>query len=862
MTSHSLNQRHSSSSAITPCSCRRRSISLFSCLTVVVCCGFTWPGKLPHLAYVAAHGSANERLEAVQLLSSYTDETAREALLSALEDRDGAVQLQAAETLGLSGVQAAAPRLIEWTSAADPQQRAIALRALAGLHSPRALELGARALGDAEPAVRAAAIALLAQAGAEAQSVLLRALDDRDAGIRLAVVQALGAAPSAAILPELSELARDHDASVREASLRALGHTRDARALPVLVQDARDPVESVRLAALAALGDSGSAAAVAQLKAALIGDVRGARTAAAALGRLDDPRALQALFARQEAKSDPMPVAQDAIAAALERARRLAQPAEWSATAAAVSGALSNAPAAHVAALSEALCALAPFTSIEPARAHLLTALRADPASPLPIIRALLALAAQQTPVHGEPAAHAGADLDRATTRQSAGPGAQTMPELPTVLLERLPLMAAEARGPWLDALELTVRAGQRAQGAEGVLTPLIAEANGPVRARLEALLALLRDQPAQPARAAELARVTDRNSTVRAAAISALADSADDETLRLLARQLDDTTPAPILRALSAVLISRSAPVEPKLRAQLLERLAALVMASDGSRAAHALDALRSLREPRAAAVIAHQLRIGSVTRRAQAVCALADFPNPDTRRLLRYTLHNDGPRVQECAALALAEVGDERDAGALLQAAGRGIWPLPAAAAYALARIAQRGVAKKHNFARGLCRLRERADLYVQANLVAGLAALGSEGCGSAEELPRLRALLSGPHASALRVAVAQQLQAAPARDELTLRALASCSADPDREVARACARRATVLAAGGGKLDLYAHGPDGAPWRERPVALRFESGLVFVGRSDPNGHVLLPASLGERVVFEDPADAEPAP
>src|SRR4051794_13308926 len=97
---HALSDRATTNAWHTACRCQRHRKLLLVALTAAVCSGFTWPGTLPHLAYVAAHGNIEERLEAVQLLGSYGGDDARDALLSALEDREDVVQLQAAESLG------------------------------------------------------------------------------------------------------------------------------------------------------------------------------------------------------------------------------------------------------------------------------------------------------------------------------------------------------------------------------------------------------------------------------------------------------------------------------------------------------------------------------------------------------------------------------------------------------------------------------------------------------------------------------------------------------------------------------------------------------------------------------------------
>jgi hypothetical protein len=511
--------------------------------------------------------------------------------------------------------------------------------------------------------------------------------------------------------------------------------------------------------------------------------LRAARAAAAALGRIDDDRALAALAGalnRPELTSY-------ALAGMLERVRRLARPEEWSAAAAALTRALheSQTPA-QTQAIQGAQAAIAPFITA--------------PSPPA---------AANSGDTPGPTTVDGGADRARA----AAAPAPDSI--------------STEHR----DAPVTTTTAPVRASGAPAAAT--------------QALLSAAAAHPPQPGSSAAVSR--------------------DAQTLAAAVQQLKTATPEATperLRELSIALVrfGTTPALTPALRDELLALLRERVADPEPSTAAYALDSLRALRDPRAAIVIALLLRTGSASRRAAAVCALADFPHTDTRRLLRFLIQNEGPPIAECAALALAEVGDERDAGALLRVAERGAWPLPAAVSYALTRIAQRGVTRKHTLERVLCELNEHPDRYVRANVAAGLALLGAEPCDSHASAS---SELDPDVPSALRVARAHFWRSYTPRDAATDRALAQCSGSRDPEVAQACAGIGVVEepATDGGKLDVYAFGPDGTTvLREQVVALRLANGSVFVGRTDANGHVLLPAAVGGEVVLEDAADAAP--
>lgn len=132
---------------------------------------------------------------------------------------------------------------------------------------PSARPLLVRHLGAPVPGVRAAALEVLADLGAdEARAAVPRLLDDGDAEVRQAAADAagkLGVRPAAAALLRRAD---DTEPAVRRACLRALSQLRDARVVAVAARALADPPTALpALECLAALGGPEHAAAVAAL---------------------------------------------------------------------------------------------------------------------------------------------------------------------------------------------------------------------------------------------------------------------------------------------------------------------------------------------------------------------------------------------------------------------------------------------------------------------------------------------------------------------------------------------------------------------------------------------------------------------
>jgi HEAT repeat protein len=237
---------------------------------------------------------------------------------------------------------------------------------------------------------------------------------------------------------------------------------------------------------------------------------------------------------------------------------------------------------------------------------------------------------------------------------------------------------------------------------------------------------------------------------------------------------------------------------LEAQARLQALEQA---IRGDDDAASAHALEALRAWAPPAGSRVVAEQLASRSPHRRLAAALALSAFDDEETRRLLRYVLIHASDELTVAAATALGEVGDHRDAGALVKLTERKRWPVPAAASFALARLAQRGEIKKHAMSRTLCGIATSKDPFVRRNIQAALAALAADGC-------------NGEPIAPLRI--------------------------DQREAA-----------------SVTAHASDAqTPLRHRLVGLRMADGAVMFGYTDVNARMFLRSVPAGPLVLEDPA------
>jgi HEAT repeat protein len=349
----------------------------------------------------------------------------------------------------------------------------------------------------------------------------------------------------------------------------------------------------------------------------------------------------------------------------------------------------------------------------------------------------------------------------------------------------------------------------------------------------------------------------------LRFEAARALRTCADAATVRTLLARLEGRGAADrhaLLVALGGALPRAEAnrTLDAELHDAALHVLGNIARGEDDALADRAMDAIGVWAPKGALEALAPNLRSPSARRRATATMAIGQLQTQESRKVLRYLLTGKHTRDAAAAAIALAEIGDERDLAALVKASKRQHWPVPGAAAFSLARMAQRGALRPHAAARALCDLGRSREPYVRANVAAALAALAARPCE--EDGPDPLRWLAPEHTPIVRAAAARWTHAALAAGKLDAAAaqsaLARCSATDVEPAVRALCTVPAAVAAVREPADVYAYAPDGTTLlRNRLVALRLADGAVFLGYTDLNGHVRLPRAPRGELRLEQP-------
>jgi HEAT repeat protein len=204
--------------------------------------------------------------------------------------------------LGYSKDLRAFDPLLERLNDQDADVRKAVIEALVQLGDKQAVAPLLAKLDDQDANVRRAVIEALAQLGDKQAVVpLLAKLDDGDANVRRAVIEALAQlGDKQAVVPLLAKL-DDGDANVRRAVIGALGNLGDKQAVAPLLAKLEDQAANVRMAVIGALGQLGDKQAVAPLLAKLEDQDANFRMAViGALGQLGDKQAVAPLLAKLE----------------------------------------------------------------------------------------------------------------------------------------------------------------------------------------------------------------------------------------------------------------------------------------------------------------------------------------------------------------------------------------------------------------------------------------------------------------------------------------------------------------------------------------------------------------------------------
>jgi HEAT repeat protein len=245
-------------------------------------------------------GDRAEIVAAAAALARVGDRSAFESLLPLLSHDDAAVRQAAIGALNALGHPAMAERVAALLSSADARVRESAVRIAGYFGYRQCIDALIERAADPDEGVRRAAVEHLPflddpRAGAR----LSAAVGDGSAKVRSAAAQALAHVSHDAARGPLLAATADADPWVRYYAVRSLGEQREGSAAARLAELAgSDPAMHVRIAALEAIGSAGGASA-ADLLLPYVDAASGDLAAAAlrALGRLDDPRAAQALAA-------------------------------------------------------------------------------------------------------------------------------------------------------------------------------------------------------------------------------------------------------------------------------------------------------------------------------------------------------------------------------------------------------------------------------------------------------------------------------------------------------------------------------------------------------------------------------------
>ncbi len=788
----------------------------------VLCLGFEWEGRLSRLERELESGNPRQRRDVVRRMATYSAAEVRAALLRALRDRDPLVRREAAEVAGRVRLTEAAPLLLDWLEDEDADVRTTAAAALGPIRDPRALPRLVRALGDANSEVRRAAVIALGQLGdAGAVVPLLGRLDDDDDDVRVAAARMLAALGDAAAVIPLVRRARDESPAVRQAVYDALGELRDPRAAPALVAALRDEAEPARLAAIAALGRLGTERSVPPLGELVGGsDVRVARAALVALGAVGSQPALGPIVdalgvpqlratATEILASHEAPHLTRMLAVALENARA---PDRATALATVLSRRLERAPAPEVsAALTGAL---------EDARGD-----------PIVLMRALARCGDASVLVTLLERLEVGGDL-RQGALEALGEYFERHPGDGRAADPLLAILSDIEPRDRVTVVRLLGLVG--ATRALPALRPLLDHPDPAVRlATVEAIGAI-----GDPTGADVLLGLLEaRDPRLRFEVARSLGATASASVVGTLVARLQTREPTDrhaILNALGAAL--EHVTLDAAGTATVASTLATVAQGPDNPLADRAIDTLA--RWPSEAA---SRLLEELASRRRSALRSLRN-PEP-----LRRALSEAPSAARVAAAARLGEVGTVEDLPRLLQTVARGRWPVPAAASFALARLAGRGVQAS---AQQLCPLLRSRDAYVRANVIVALTASGHR---CPDHSPQ--AFLRGQeHAAPVRAAAAHWLRRIDSSP--TARALLTrCAAEElSREVAAACAASETPTT--DATADVYVYAPDGTTLlREHLVALRFEDASALVVETDANGHVRWEHAPRGRLYLDDP-------
>ncbi|MFH1563520.1 MAG: HEAT repeat domain-containing protein [Nitrospirota bacterium] len=230
-------------------------------------------------------------------LKKLDPDTGRKIIVDAVKTIDSAGIRRIIDVLGKEGILVL-DYLILRLNDPDAQIRKAVIEALGEIKDSRTIDSLIHRLNDSDADVRDAVTIALSNFGTpKILETFISELDNSDWRIRKAAADGLGVLKTPKSLESLFQKINDPDSEVRKAVVSALGKLGNIKAQTPLIRRLKDSHAEVREAAAKALGESGNSLCVEELMSCFHDKTWKVREQAAiALGKLSDERALEPLL--------------------------------------------------------------------------------------------------------------------------------------------------------------------------------------------------------------------------------------------------------------------------------------------------------------------------------------------------------------------------------------------------------------------------------------------------------------------------------------------------------------------------------------------------------------------------------------
>ncbi len=238
------------------------------------------------------------RMHIISVLSRFNQPRVRAALQATLKDPHKLVRTAALQAIasmpGEIDPAMVAPLLRD--SEVEVQNQAVDL--LCKSRHPDTVRHLVDILQDESEYTRRAAVEVLNEVGDERSiKFLLNAIKDSDWWVRTRAADALGKIGGPRVINAALSLVNDRDEDVRRTAIEILNQTRDERAVNHLIEATRDSDWWVSERAVDALGAMANRKAVPRLVEMVSTNPKSIATVVRALGKIGDPRAIDAVYA-------------------------------------------------------------------------------------------------------------------------------------------------------------------------------------------------------------------------------------------------------------------------------------------------------------------------------------------------------------------------------------------------------------------------------------------------------------------------------------------------------------------------------------------------------------------------------------